>query len=233
MLRGSLNDLAIADLVQIPLGNRKTGELLIATEEQDARLYYVDGSLVHLVSGEDEGAEVLDRIVGWTEGEFEFRPDVIVDDVDTEEDLNPALRVAVMRITRKNTRKKKPLTPPAERVAARVRRLLHEFLSNNDFAIHACLMYCNGTMDVCGVERTDTPGWLEELRTSVLDVVASYPRKQLNRMLLEDEDGTLVVTCYPEDHSALLVAAKRGATLGAVSISVDRLARRIAEVRGE
>ncbi len=66
---------------------------------------------------------------------------------------------------------------------------------------------------------------------SVLDVVEGYPRRQLNRMLFEDEDGTLVVTCYPEDQSALLVAAKQGATLGAVSIGVDRLARRIRDVK--
>ena len=64
MLRGSLTDLAVVDLVQIPLGNRKTGELLIATEDQDARLYYVDGSLVHLVSGEVQGVRVLDLIIG-------------------------------------------------------------------------------------------------------------------------------------------------------------------------
>jgi predicted regulator of Ras-like GTPase activity (Roadblock/LC7/MglB family) len=72
---------------------------------------------------------------------------------------------------------------------------------------------------------------MEGLRASVLDVVSRYPRKQLNRMLFEDEEGTLVVTCYPEDGSALLVAAKQGATLGAVSIAVDRLARKIGHVK--
>ena len=92
-------------------------------------------------------------------------------------------------------------------------------------------MHSDGTMDVCGAERVDTPPWLEKIRASVLDVVKSYPRRRLNRMLFEDEDGTLVVTCYPEDQAALLVAAKQGATLGAVSIGVDRLARRIRDVK--
>jgi predicted regulator of Ras-like GTPase activity (Roadblock/LC7/MglB family) len=63
-------------------------------------------------------------------------------------------------------------------------------------------------------------------------VVSGYPRKQLNRLLFEDEEGTLVVTCFPEDGSALLVVAKLGATLGAVSIAVDRLARKISHVKG-
>jgi hypothetical protein len=226
MLRGSLNDLAIVDLVQIPLGNRKTGELLIATEEQDARLYYVDGSLIHLVSGDVQGPRVLDLIIGWTDGEFEFRPDVLTDQTSFEGDLSPKLVAAVEHLN-----EAKELEKAAGDATEKVRRMLHDFLSENDFAIHACLMHANGTMDVCGAERVDTPPWLEKIRSTVLGLVDDYPRNQLNRMLFEDQDGTLVVTCYPEDQSALLVAAKQGATLGAVSIGVDRLARKIGHVK--
>lgn len=227
MLRGSLTDLAIVDLVQVPLGNRKTGELLIATDEEDARLYYVDGTLVHLVSGDLRGAAVLDVIVGWTDGEFEFRTDVLSEEASFGGDLSPKLRAAVYRFNVSN----KEVAEAADNQKA-IRRLLFDFLSKNDFAIHACLMHPNGTMDVCGAERVDTPGWMERIRASVLEVVADYPRKELHRMLFEDDDGKLVVTCFPEDHSALLVAAKQGATLGAVSIGVDRLARKIGEIKG-
>jgi hypothetical protein len=226
MLRGSLTDLAIVDLVQIPLGNRKTGELLIATEEQDARLYYVDGNLVHLVSGDVQGARVLDLIITWNEGEFEFRPDVLTDDSSFDGDLTRMLVAASNRFD-----EVRELEQASGKTADKVRLLLRDFLADNDFAIHACLMYGNGTMDVCGSERVDTPSWLDSLRSQVLEVVAGYPRKQLNRMLFEDEEGTLVVTCFPEDKSALLVAAKQGATLGAVSIGVDRLAKKIGHVK--
>ncbi len=226
MLRGSLTDLAIVDLVQIPLGNRKTGELLIATEDTDARLYYVDGQLVHLVAGELEGPRVLDLIVGWSEGEFEFRPDVLTDGTSFEGELNPKLLAAVDGL-----KQVQQLEHEAGESVDKIRRLLFDFLSDNDYAIHACLLHEDGTMDVCGAERVDTPGWLETLRATVLDLVASYPRKSLNRMLFEDGDGILVVSCYPEDGSALLVAAKQGATLGAVSMGVDRLARKIVHVK--
>lgn len=228
MLRGSLTDLAIVDLVQIPLGSRKTGELLIATDEQDARLYYVDGTMVHLVSGDVEGGAVLDLIIGWDEGEFEFRADVLTESTSFTGDLTRKLIAVANRFDEDHKVEK-----TASRDAEKIRKLLYTFLNENDFAIHACLMYGNGTMDVCGAERVDTPRWLEELRTSVLDVVERYPRNQLNRMLFEDGDGTLVVSCYPEDSSALLVAAKQGATLGAVSIGVDRLAKRIGDIKAK
>jgi hypothetical protein len=227
MLRGSLTDLAIVDLVQIPVGSRKTGELLIATEDKDARLYYVDGKLVHLASGDVLGVPVLDVIVGWTEGEFEFRSDVLTDEATFSGDLSSKLLAAVAGLNEAR-HGGKAVAPDSEDV----RKLLHDFLAANDFAIHACLLYGNGTMDVCGAERTDSPPWMESLRSSVLDVVSGYPRKQLNRLLFEDEEGTLVVTCFPEDGSALLVVAKLGATLGAVSIAVDRLARKISHVKG-
>ena len=221
MLRGSLTDLAVVDLVQIPLGNQKTGELLIATEDQDARLYYADGKLIHATSGDRDGPAVLDAVVSWTDGEFEFRPDVLAETPESAGDLNAKLYAAV------NNLRVKVFFKPAEGDSERIRKLLYEFLVANDFAIHACVLYVNGTMAICGAERADTPPWLESLRSSVLDVVAGYPRKNLSRVLFEDEEGTLVVTCFPHNQSALLVAAKKGATLGAVSIAVDRLARAI------
>ncbi len=95
MLRGSLTDLAVVDLVQIPLGNQKTGELLIATEDQDARLYYADGKLIQATSGDRDGPAVLDAIVSWTEGEFEFRPDVLAEAPESGGDLNAKLYSAV------------------------------------------------------------------------------------------------------------------------------------------
>ncbi len=232
MLRGSLTDLAIMDLVQIPLGNQRTGELLIATEDQDARLYYVDGKLIHATSGDCDGPAVIDSIVSWTEGEFEFRPDVLADAPSDGEDLNSKLYSTVESVnptpsSAVDNFRVKVFVKPADGEAEKIRKALYDFLSDNDFAIHACLLYVNGTMAICGAERAETPPWLESIRSSVLGMVAGYPRKNLNRVLLEDEEGTLVVTCYPEDQSALLVVAKKGTTLGSVSIAVDRLAKEI------
>jgi hypothetical protein len=232
MLRGSLTDLAIVDLVQIPLGNQRTGELFIATEDQDARLYYVGGRLVHATSGDRDPPAVLNAVVSWTEGEFEFRPDVLAEAPSSDDDLNSVLYSAVDNVrVGADSLRVRVFVKPAGVTAEKIKKLLHDFLSENDFAIHSCVLYADGTMAICGAERADTPPWLETLRSSVLDMVVGYPRKQLNRVLFEDEEGTLVVTCYPEDNSVLLVVAKQGATLGAVSIAVDRLARKIGHVK--
>jgi hypothetical protein len=39
MLRGTLADVTVVDLVHLPESAKRTGELVIATSDQDARLY--------------------------------------------------------------------------------------------------------------------------------------------------------------------------------------------------
>ncbi len=224
MLRGSLSDLGIADLVQIPASAGKTGELLIATLEQHARLYFVDGRLVHLAMADLEGPAVLHEIVSWHEGEFEFRPDVLTDETSFDGELGPALEQAAQLAQQEP----EDVDDPEAR-EVRLRRALYEFLSETEFAIHACVVYSNGTMDVCGAPRSSTPRWLDELRRSVVDLVAGYPRRQLRRLLFEDDEGTLVLTSLT-DGASLLVAAKKDAKLGAVSVSADRLNRTVRRI---
>lgn len=225
MLRGSLSDLGIADLVQIPASAGKTGELLIATLERDARLYFVHGRLVHLAMADLDGPAVLREIVSWHEGEFEFRPDVVTEEMSFDGELGPALEQAA-QLARQEPEGDDD--DPAVR-EERLRKALYEFLSETEFAIHACVVYSNGTMDVCGAPRMSTPRWLEELRRSVVAIVEGYPRRQLRRLLFEDDEGTLVLTSLC-DGASLLVAAKKDAKLGAVSVAADRLNRTVRRI---
>lgn len=222
MLRGSLSDLTVPDLLQIPVSAGKSGELILATPDTDARLYYVEGRLVHLTMDELRGPDVLVEIISWTEGEFEFRPDVMTEELSFDGDLGPALETAAQQADQVRDR-------AGDDDETRVRKVLYRFLADTEFAIHACLLHPNGTIDVCGAPRESTPAWMERLRRSVLAVVADYPRRQLQRLLLEDEEGTLAVSCLP-DGSALLVVAKKDAKLGAVSVATDRLARTVRRV---
>jgi hypothetical protein len=226
MLTGSLTDLAIDDVVRIPAASGKTGELLIATMDRDARLFYVEGKLIHLTLGDTEGRLVLDEVVRWREGEFEFRPDVLTEHATFDGDLERELRLAI-----EQARELADIEGDTESVDDRVRTALHRFLADTEFAIHACLLHPDDSMDVCGAERMAVPKWMAELRASLLQMVATYPRQKLRRIMLDDDDGTLVVTRL-DDNTALLVIAKKGATLGAVTVATEKLARKIGQVRG-
>jgi predicted regulator of Ras-like GTPase activity (Roadblock/LC7/MglB family) len=94
VLRGSLSDIRVTDLVAIPSSSGGTGELVIATIDDDARLYYVNGGLVHLELGDLRGRRVLQEIVRWDEGEFEFRTNVLTDQASFDGDLDAEISAA-------------------------------------------------------------------------------------------------------------------------------------------
>ncbi len=95
-LLGSLMDIGIIDLLQFPHTGRKTGVLVVASPDDSARLHYLDGKLVHAITADVSGQDVLTEIVGWTEGEFEFRTNTAPSEEHTiHADLHRAIMQAL------------------------------------------------------------------------------------------------------------------------------------------
>ena len=69
----------------------------------------------------------------------------------------------------------------------------------------------------------EPPEGIDELRTALHSLMHFYPRDALNRILIEDNLGTVVLVRL-QDGGGLIVIAKQGASLGAVSMSVGKLA---------
>jgi hypothetical protein len=225
MLRGTLLDLGVVEVVQLPVSAGRTGELVIATIDHDARLYYVDGRLVHLVMDNLRGRSVLDEIVAWSDGEFEFRADVLTDEASFDGDVAQELRSAMRAL-----QETEAMTESSGKNGDPLGLLLEDFVSANDFATHACVTHSDGTLNVCAPTLKSPPAWFDNLRNMIFSMVTDYPRGRLNRMLFEDDQGSLVATRF-EDGTALVVASKVGATLGAVTVGVERLARKIRHVK--
>lgn len=94
-LRGSLEDMDVFELVQFPHQGRKSGELILVGTEHEARLYYDKGKLVHARYMEVEGMPVLEEVLGWDEGDFEFRPNEEPPHTTIEMDLHRAVMHAL------------------------------------------------------------------------------------------------------------------------------------------
>jgi hypothetical protein len=77
-LSGTLEDLNFAEIVQVVNQGRKTGELMVKRRQEEARVLFFQGEVAkaglwgHQHHTEIEGAEVVYRLLGWREGEFEF-----------------------------------------------------------------------------------------------------------------------------------------------------------------
>lgn len=67
---GNLQDMTVADLIQHNCEDRKMARLSIQNADRQAVLFFKDGNIVHAVSDEQEGEEVIYHILSWEEGTF-------------------------------------------------------------------------------------------------------------------------------------------------------------------
>ena len=69
-MQGSLQDMAVADLIQHNCQDRKTAQLIVDQNGQQAFLYFNEGAIQHASLGDLQGEEVVYQILDWHEGNF-------------------------------------------------------------------------------------------------------------------------------------------------------------------
>jgi len=74
LISGSVEHLAISDLLQILALNGKDGTVVLEQDESNGRIEFEAGKIVHAVSGRARGAKALYRMLGWTRATFRVLP---------------------------------------------------------------------------------------------------------------------------------------------------------------
>ena len=69
-MQGSLQDMDVATLIQHNCQDRKTAELNIHHNGNQATLFFKDGDVVHAKLGDMIGEEVVYQIINWNQGKF-------------------------------------------------------------------------------------------------------------------------------------------------------------------
>jgi predicted regulator of Ras-like GTPase activity (Roadblock/LC7/MglB family) len=69
-LKGDLQDMAVADLIQHNCQDRKTAHLVIENDGDQASLYFNEGKVVHAVLNDLQGEDVVYQILSWENGTF-------------------------------------------------------------------------------------------------------------------------------------------------------------------
>jgi len=230
-LKGTLADLGIVDLVQIPFVGRRSGELVVTGHDSEAKLYYDRGSLVHAAVDDAVGCDALVRIVDWTDGDFEFKADVETPERSLDMDLHLAIMQA-LKIRDEMKREAEALgeEDPFHEDRGQIEILnghLAAFVAANDFASHLCVVSTDGNV-LAEAHGEDGPAeGLTALIPALETLLANHQRGRLNKIILQDDRGT-VIAVHLENGSVLVAAAQQDAPLGVVSMKVGRLA---AEVR--
>jgi hypothetical protein len=239
-LTGNLEDMSILDLIQFPHMRRKTGELIVTGAEDDALIFYRDGSIVHAILGESEGFEVLVNILDWNEGEFEFQSkQVPVKDTiegDLHQNVMRALkerdeREEAKRLARERARmsrhhSNKPSSKHGEQMIQNsedLQSLLANFVRDNAFALHVCVLSAEGPVLA---EAGNQVVHSSDLLAYLHGLVQEYPREGLQRVIFCDDDFTVLLNTL-RNNDLLLLFANSEAPLGAVFRGIGNLGQQI------
>ena len=247
-LSGTLSDLGIVDLIQFPGTGKKTGELIIAGIDDEARLFYEQGLLKHIACGPHEGMDALIDLVSWEEGEFEFRMGSTCEESTIKTDLHRALMVALKtRDERREEARKKALAeqeqaqrmseqntivpdvnsqPPADVDAARMQHILTEAVATFPYIEFASVYQRTGAR-ICIWSRDNADiSAFNKIVTSISDVFNSHPRQELQKVYLTDNFGTCIGSAVGSS-LLLFLAASEESSLGVVSIAASKIATAI------
>jgi len=244
-LSGTLSDLGIVDLIQFPGTGKKTGELIIAGIDDEARLFYEQGLLKHIVCGEQSGMDALIDLVSWEEGEFEFRMGSTSEESTIKTDLHRALMVALKtRDERREEARKKALEEqankdradasgsvqetqlPADMDDPRMQQILTEAAATFPYIEFASLNHRDGSK-VCLWSRDNTDvSAFNKIISSISEVFGSHPRQELQKVYLTDNFGTCIGSAVGNS-LLLFLAASEESSLGVVSIAASKISTAI------
>jgi hypothetical protein len=224
-LCGSLAEIKVCDLLQLLRASGGSGELVLAGVDADARLFFSAGRLVGATSRQREGVDLLTTVLGWSEGEFEFRR---ADDVPHNGDgrLDEAFlgMVAVVNCGSGETNGTVSGQYPMASLALddpRASKLV-QFVQSHPFVEHACLLDPSGSIRAQSATNILPINQVRTLAAAVINLCISHPRPDLRRLIIEDDQG-VVVFARLSDGTGLMLVADGRTPVGAVSTAVSRL----------
>lgn len=228
-LRGSLEDIQVRDLLEVLRLGSRTGELVVAGLDADARLYFQDGKLVEAVGHGHSGVAVLTETLSWRDGEFEFRPEA-----EPPAHSDPELQSAVARVLAFPAGPGLLPLPPVESMSPTVNaasasaqaEVLSTFVSSVALAEYACIVDATGVVQAQSGSSLHPIAQMRALGAAINAFRHAHSRPELRRMLIEDDKGVVAVARMA-DGSLLMVVADGRAGLGNVSSAVAKLVHQL------
>jgi Domain of unknown function (DUF4388) len=229
-LSGTLEELAVLDVVQFVNQAHLSGSLLLKSGPEEAELFYRKGGLVHARLGILSGLEVLVRIVDWTTGNFNFNPGAVASEESIRMDLHRAVMYALKTRDERKLEVEKRQISDSQKEEKKVspNEQLAEAISPLDFVQHAVIF--DGSGMLASAARRGTPGDdLAPLYKTLAELTRSYARGRLRRAIIDDDKGTVLVSVLPRNRWVVVVT-ERGIALGAVMVGMGRLVAKLETV---
>jgi tetratricopeptide (TPR) repeat protein len=103
--RGKLEEIGLADVIQMMESARKTGELQVRFGEETGRIFFQSGRIIHAVCGEFSGRNAIIGILRQNSGDFLFKPEIPADVTPSITGSNTQIVLEALRIIDEETGK--------------------------------------------------------------------------------------------------------------------------------
>ncbi len=88
---GKLSEISLPDLMQVFALNKKTGVLKIKNQNLEASIFLRNGEIIHAQTGRIFGEKAMYRLLGLSEGDFIFQPDIMSEQISLRGTLDNIL----------------------------------------------------------------------------------------------------------------------------------------------
>lgn len=88
---GKLSEISLPDLLQVFSLNKKSGVLKIKNKDSESSIYLRNGEIIHATTGKVFGEKAIYRLLGVSEGDFIFQPDVMSEQISVRASIDNIL----------------------------------------------------------------------------------------------------------------------------------------------
>lgn len=226
-LQGTLQDLGVLDLLQLPYNGKKTCQLTLTSERGRADIYYEKGKVVHACFDDQDGEGAIEEIMDWDKASFEIGQDVEPPARTITKDLHSLLLFIVKSHDEKMSAGRSD-NGRGPRLIAEIGAQMEGYLRSGGLATYLSIIDGSGDTVTRAKNPEKTQEMIGEVERLISYTVNHYPRKDLRKAFYEDDLG-IVSIMRISDSWTLVALSERNSPLGAVSLGLNRLAAQIAQ----
>lgn len=97
-MKGRLEDMAVADLIQLNCQDRKEAKVELKSGAKKAELFFKDGNVVHATLDDMQGEEVVYNLLGWEAGSFDLKAEVSSPEISITREWSTLLLEGMRRL---------------------------------------------------------------------------------------------------------------------------------------
>lgn len=206
-IRGDLRDMSVSDLIQHYCQEGRAAELVIERGDQQAELYFKEGKIQHARLGNEQGEEVVYRLLTWKSGEFELKSGVEPPAVTIQHSWSSILLEGARRLDEGTVQPSKSIggksmatQKKSEQIAAALTELLRESSDINGAAV----VGVDGLVYSANVPSKDMDEAMVGAVSAAVLGLSKRSASQLKRgafkqTLIQADDGNIVVAPINEE----------------------------------